>query len=216
MDNTVGSRGNLHWNSREVREIRKNLHLSKIQRAVLIGVILGDGCLAENFWKKQFRLKIEQGNNHKEYIFWLYTVFKNWTLSPPKYLKEREAWRFYTVSHPELTKFRKIFYRNKKKTIPVSIKKLLTHPVSLAVWFMDDGAISRKDGFILNTQNFSFQQNLKLRECLEENFGISEVSIHRDKNRWRLYIRKSDMENFQGIIERFVIPEMKYKFPLTS
>lgn len=65
----MGSRGNLLWNTKEVREIRKGLKLSKIQKAVLIGLILRDGCLAENFWRKQFRLKIEQGNRHKEYVF---------------------------------------------------------------------------------------------------------------------------------------------------
>ncbi len=213
MGNTVGSRGNLNWNSTEVRKIRKKLHLSKIQKAVLIGLILGDGCLAENFWKKQFRLKMEQGNQHKEYIFWLYTIFKNWIMSPPKYLEERNAWRFYTLSHPDITKFRKIFYRNRNKIIPVNIGKLLIHPISLAVWFMDDG-LRKGNGFSVCVHSFSKEDIQRLRICLVKKF-VLPTNIHWDGKGHQLYFPTHTINRLNKLVGEFIVPSMKYKFPST-
>ena len=215
MGNTVGSRGNLRWNTKEVREIRRRLKLSKIQKAVLIGLILGDGCLAENFWKKHFRLKIEQSDRHKEYIFWLYSTFKNWSLSGPKYLKERNAWRFYTLSHPEITKLRKIFYREKKKIIPVNIEEFFTYPISLAVWFMDDGGVkSDKTNPTISSYSFSGEENERLIKCLQKNFNL-KVNLNWDGNGCRLYIPKGNIKRFLNLVSPYILPSMKYKFPLT-
>ena len=199
----------------QVREMQSNLSLSETQKAVLIGTILGDGCLAENVWRKNFRLKVEQGDIHKEYIFWMYGIFRNWTLSSPKYLKERKAWRFYTISHPEFTKFREIFYKNKRKIIPKNIRSLLNHPLSLAVWFMDDGA-ARQDSraYTLSVHCFSKKELSFLERCLRDNFDL-EFTIHWDGKGYRLYIPVSMAEKFEVLTLPYIIPSMKYKFPLT-
>jgi len=52
--NTVGSRESL----------------TKSQNDILIGKILGDGCLERN--GINVRLKIEQGDKQREYVNWLY------------------------------------------------------------------------------------------------------------------------------------------------
>jgi len=213
MDNTVGSRGNLHWNSREVRRIRKGLYFSEIQKAVLIGTILGDGCLAENFWEKQFRLKIEQSDKHREYVFWLYNIFKNWTLSPPKYLKERKAWRIYTLSHPEITELRKLFYKNGRKIFPDNIEKLLIHPISLAVWFMDDG-LRKGNGFSVCMHSFSKRDIDRARKCLVKRFGLT-TNIHWDGKGNLLYFPVHTISKLNKLVGQFILPSMKYKFPLT-
>lgn len=223
MGNTVGSRGNLHWNTKEVREIRRKLELSEIQKAVLIGTILGDGCLSENadkkhwrkHWKKSFRLKIEQSDKHREYIFWLHNIFKSWTLSSPKYLKERNAWRFYTLSHPKITEFRKIFYRNKRKIVPVNIEKFLTDPLSLAVWFMDDGGVkSDKTNPTISSHSFPREENKRLIKCLQKNFDL-KVNLNWDGKGCRLYIPKGSIKRFLDLVSSYIPPSMKYKFPLT-
>jgi len=223
MGNTVGSRGNLHWNTKEVREIRRKLELSEVQKAVLIGTILGDGCLSENadkkhwkkHWKKNFRLKIEQSDKHRKYVFWLHNIFKGWTLSSPKYLKERNAWRFYTLSHPKITEFRKIFYGNKRKIVPENIEKFLTDPLSLAVWFMDDGAGRQNCRvYSLCVHCFSKREVIFLKECLKRNFGL-EIAIHWDGKGFRLYIPVRTAERFEDLIFPYIIPSMRYKFPLT-
>jgi len=225
MGNTVGSQGNLQrtlrGNTKRVREMREKLHLSEIQKAVLIGTILGDGCLAENaekkywkkYWKKNFRLKIEQSDKHKEYIFWLYEIFKNWILSPPKYLEERKAWRFYTVSHPELTRFRKIFYRNRRKIVPENIEELFIHPLSLAVWFMDDG-LRKGNGFSVCVHSFSKRGIQRLRVYLLEKFNLP-TNIHWDGKGNQLYFPVRTISCLNELVSQYILPSMKYKFPLT-
>lgn len=211
----MGSRGNLHWNTKAVREIRKKLKFSEIQKIVLIGLILGDGCLSENMWKKSYRLQIEQENAKYDYVFWLYKIFEKWVLSPPKYLQGHRSWRFRTISHPEITEFHRIFYRHRKKIIPINIEKILTSPISLAVWFMDDGN-GRKDARVygISTHAFSRKENKFLIQCLGKNFGL-KCKIHCDGKDNRIYIPRESADKFEKLILPHIIPSMKYKFPLT-
>ena len=73
-------------NSHFHRELRKSLSLSAVQKSALLGSLLGDGCLITNPSMTNYRLQIEQSDKQKEYIFWKYEIFKNFVLSPPKYL----------------------------------------------------------------------------------------------------------------------------------
>lgn len=198
-------------NSSDIRKLRDNITLSKYQKEILVGTLLGDSCLIPNIWGKNYRLQVSHSRTQKELVDWKYKIFKNFTLSSPKYDKIINAWKFRTISHPEFTDLYKGFYRNKKKIVPKDIVKVIT-PVGLAVWFMDDGSIGpRKQGYILNSQCFSLEENLKLKYCLEKKFGITEVSIHKDKKFHRLYIKLSSMKKFFVTVSPHIIPSMKYK-----
>lgn len=87
--NTVGSRASL----------------SRQQEAILVGKILGDGCLEKN--GNHVRLKIEQGHKQKEYVNWLYNQFKPFVAALPKAIwhghknkPKTKRWRFATRSLP--------------------------------------------------------------------------------------------------------------------
>lgn len=215
--NTVGSRENLKWNTNQVRLKRKYLTLSDVQRQVLIGLILGDGCLIRNKTDKNFRLQVEQSNRNREYVDWLYSIFQDWTLSPPRYVKQHDSWRFRTIVHPELTEIRRLFYRGNRKIIPIKIKGIFKFPLSLAVWFMDDGN-GRKDARVygISTHSFSIEENEILVHCLKDNFDIAS-KLHRDGHgdKYRLYIPASSSRKFEKLILPYILPSMKNKLPLT-
>jgi len=174
---------------------------------------LGDGCLIPNAYGKNYRLQIEQGVKEKKYVWWKYQVFKNWTLNSPKFQKRTNSWKFRTISHPVLTKFYKLFYQDGKKIIPKNIDKLLMNQISLAVWFMDDGALGpKRQGITLNTQNFTKEENEQLRECLTKSFHL-KTSLHKDKKYWRIYIFPASVSQFVKLIRKTVLPEFNYKFP---
>jgi len=67
-DNTEGSLGSLYvnskfmpiTNSKQIRNLRIHLKLSDRQRKILIGSLLGDGCLILNSWGKHYRYQAEQ------------------------------------------------------------------------------------------------------------------------------------------------------------
>ena len=53
--------------STEIRDLKK-IGFDEYQRAVIIGSILGDGCLCENWSKTNYRLLIMHSVDQKEYI----------------------------------------------------------------------------------------------------------------------------------------------------
>lgn len=78
---------------------------------------------------------------------------------------------------------------------------------------MDDGA---KDNarMTIQTHSFSNREVYCLQKCLEKNFGIT-TNIRRNKNRDILYIPKKQIEKLYHLVENHLLPEYKYKFPLT-
>lgn len=202
-------------NSREIRNLRASLKLSDRQKNILIGSLLGDGCLTPNQWNKNYRFQVEQNKSHAGYVNWLYKEFQEWILSKPAYLSSHNSLRFRTISHPELTEIHDVFYSGKMKILPQNIQELLNNPLSLAIWAMDDGCLmTRGDGFTFNTQSFSREENEKLRECLAENFGLFHTSLHHDKNKFRLYVRVKSLNRLRELIKAHILSEFIYKLPI--
>jgi hypothetical protein len=53
------------------------LKISKNQKEVLIGLILGDAHLEKSLNGFSYRLKIEQSVKKKEYVYHLFNIFKD-------------------------------------------------------------------------------------------------------------------------------------------
>lgn len=199
----------VNTNSRFHRELRKSLSLSDTQKSVLLGSLLGDGCLIENSSKSNFRFQIEHCDKQKEYVFWKYEFFKNFVLTQPKYLSSTNSWKFRTISHQDFLPFHKMFYKNGKKVLPENLSFLID-PMVLAVWYMDDGCRDQGKGYILNTQCFTFEENDRLRKFFEENFGLPFV-LHRDRKYFRLFIKWEWMDEFKNLFADNIHPIMRYK-----
>ena len=95
--------------------------------------------------------------------------------------------------------------------IPEAILNLLNSPLSLAVWYMDDGG-RRSDcrsGY-LNTNAYEVGDVEILKQCLKVNFDI-ESTTHFAAGQPRIYIPSSQFVSFCDVIGPFVIGEMQYK-----
>ena len=200
--------------STKIREM-KNIPLSNLQKAVVAGSILGDGCLCENWSKTNYRLKMSHSVKQREYILWKYGMLKNFVLSEPKANQPTKSVSFRTISHPEFTELRSTFYRGKQKIIPRNIEELLKDPIAIAIWFMDDGNIVKRNGktigFHLNTQSFTKTENEYLKKMFLEKYEIC-VNIENNKRKYRLAIwRQLSRARFVSLIERYTIPSMQYK-----
>ncbi len=101
------------------------------------------------------------------------------------------------------------FYTFGKKRVP---RNLRLNPISLAVWFMDDGSKSRRSCY-LNTQQFSDEDRSYLVEVLRRDFGLIPAS-DKDKQYRRLRFSVDDTKRLVGIISPHVIDSMYYKFPI--
>ncbi|KKQ65539.1 MAG: LAGLIDADG homing endonuclease [Candidatus Daviesbacteria bacterium GW2011_GWA2_38_24] len=207
-----------YTNSNWLKEIKKTLLLSQIQRDVLIGTVLGDGSLKISRSGKAAQLQICHSFSAKEYVYWKQEIFANWIFCEPRYYQINNSLIFRTVSHPLIFEYMQMFYINKVKIIPKNISNILTSPFSLAVWFMDDGnGYLDRGAYRISTYAFGLEGNLLLQNCLKENFGL-EVRLHKDSKGYQLYIPygNGSATKFRKLIAPYIIPKMKYKIERRS
>lgn len=191
--------------------IPNKFKITKFQKEVLIGLILGDARLEQSPNLLTYRLKIEQSIDKKEYIEHLYNIFKDWTLSEPK--QNRNNLVFQTRFSKSLVFFGKQFYINKKKKIPKLIHRWLT-PISIAYWYMDDGSIKSKQskGVFFNTQGFTFKEVKYLSNILTDKYNL-KTSLRKQKTGYQIYVSGYSYENLRKLIYPYLINSMYYKFP---
>jgi LAGLIDADG DNA endonuclease family len=100
---------------------------------------MGDGAMR---CKTNALLEVNHSVHQQFYVDWKYRHLEPLVSTPPKLWKgngNRIACRFVTRSLPELTPYYRLFYESGRKRIP----ELKLSPLTMAVWFMDDGCKSR-------------------------------------------------------------------------
>src|SRR3989338_3986605 len=194
MDNTVGS-------------------LTKLERQIVIGSLLGDGYMRIIPGKSNAFLEVNHSIKAKEYVDYKFESLSRLCESSPKERSTndgRVAYRFFTKQHKVLTDLYHQFYRHGRKIIPAD---LMLDPVTLAIWYMDDGSKSRDRDVYLNTQQFSVNDQKRLLHCLRS-LGI-QARLNKDKRYFRIRIMKESINIFIKMIAPHVIDSMKYKLVIT-
>jgi len=188
--------------------------MNKKQYEIIIGTLLGDA------WIDGKSLRIKQSEAHKDYVFWLYSHLKNLCNNPPKQRSDYKQWYFQTKFLKEIFDYKKLFYKNGRKIVPENIKSLLVSPLSLAVWYMDDGSLDfrPKDhyNFSLCTNTFTIEENKLLVNVLKENFGV-ECSIQtphcRGKRYPEIYIGSKGRDKFFNLISPYILNCFSNRIP---
>ncbi len=187
---------------------------------VTIGSILGDGNLKYFSERTQnSQIYVAQHSSKLSYLEWLHSKYKSgFEMYPIKSKKGYQQHYFISKPNKIMGSFRKVFYPKGKKIVPLEIEDLLKNPISLAVWYMDDGTLDKRSKYHFNssiaTYNFSFEECTKLSEVLNKNFGIL-VSVNQSKMREkiypRLYVKSESMDRFISLVKPFVQPVFNYK-----
>lgn len=187
------------------------------QKDIITGLLLGDGHLEKN--GRYVRLKVDQALNHSDYTNWLYNGLKNLVPGRPVIIRENDLrthkvykrMHFSTYSNVEFNAWRNDFYIDKKKIIPLKIGSILNSAISLAIWLMDDG-YKRNDcaAIRLNTDAFSFDEQVRLAQCLQKNFKIKS-QIHKKGKWFNIYLGKGEAEKFCGLVKPYILPSFRYK-----
>lgn len=137
---------NLGPNSKLLKEYKSQLiELNIEQFEAGIGLILGDAYIRSRDEGKTYCMQFEWKN--KAYMDHVCLLYDQWVLSPP-HKKERVnhlgnlviTWGAQTFKHQAFNKLANLFIVNNKKTIPNNLVENYLTPMSLAYWFMDDGA----------------------------------------------------------------------------
>lgn len=209
--------------SREIETYKKSLKLTRNQREVLVGMLLGDAHLETQDKGKTYRLKVEHKAAHRFYVEHLYRIFQKWVRTPPKTRLHAatngtlcEMIGFQTYSHGALRFYGHQFYQDGRKRVPESIKRWLT-PKSLTYWFMDDGSLKWRHSraVILNTQCYQREEVERLSRLLQEKFGL-DAKPRKQREGYQICVLGHSLTEFVKLIGPNLLPEMSYKIPLTG
>jgi hypothetical protein len=181
--------------------------LTGVQQSIIIGTLLGDGAMR---CKTNALLEINHSIHQRDYVDWKFSQLSTLVATPPKQRSgngSRVAYRFVTRSLPELTPFFRLFYGSGRKMVP----DVDLDPLSLAVWFMDDGSRSR-NAVYLNTQQFDGSSQQRLLAMLYEQWDITG-RLNRDKTYHRIRLTVRGTRRFVHLIEPHLLPSFRYKLP---
>ena len=204
------------------RKIKKKL--SKEQKSLLIGLLIGDGTISSNYV-----FKLSHSTEQKEYLEWKIKLLNNLDIknngiktytSTCGYNVGKEVLYSQMSVIPTIKALRRTIYIP-KKTITRRLLNWLT-PLEIAIWYMDDGHIN------VNTskQRSSIQHTIKIATCVDEK--TIEIIIQYFLEVWNIKFRKfpegknafslassseEDYSKFVDLIKPFVkqVPSMLYK-----
>ena len=194
------------------------LFLSRDQKSILFGTILGDGYIQKT-GAKNARLRLEHGSKQKEYLLWKVEQLSILFQVKPKDLerihpitkKKYSYCRHQSQSTPYLGKLRKVFYPDGKKRIPNDLEKYLT-PFMLAVWYMDDGYYYKRDKCsYLYLGNVSKEEANIVSSAIKEKFSIFSNVLNKKKG-YAVYFSPNEAEKLKLLIQGHTIAYFDYKF----
>jgi hypothetical protein len=203
-------------NTSALRQYKASLTMSNRQKQILDGLLLGDGHLERQRGALSARLKIEHSISQVAYVAWKYEEWRDWVRTPPRERQRRNRLGslstnvgFTTLSHPELERFRQRHYEDGRKIVP---QDLVLNPLTVAVWFMDDGSKKSNQcrGLLLNTQSFIAPEVDSLRSMILRDVGV-ETSVRKQSDGLQIYIPSPSVAVFTAFVIDEMLPSMMYK-----
>lgn len=186
---------------------------SQFQEEVLIGTVLGDGCVfKQNQTAIKCRLTLSHSLKQKEYFLKKYEILKDLIDSDYRigYQDDKRTNKNYDFikfqSRPNLlyTDLKEKWYKNGKKIITDEIYKY--GEVCLSVIYFDDGYKST-NGFYFALCDYDYNSISMFQNWIFDKFGIKST-LHKGN---KLYIPKPMREKFINIVKPFATKDVLYK-----
>jgi hypothetical protein len=186
--------------------------LTSRQQQILVGTLLGDGCLAKHgrFHRLFVKHQLAQVSlvEFKRAAFDEFITMRLHRFDQRLGERRHPCVQFVTRTSPVFSEWHQTFYKGRRKVVPENIAALVT-PLSIAVWFMDDGGADYA-GLDLQTHNFGLEEVELLVATLAERLKVT-ATTRANKGRWIIYIPASSVGAFRSAIEPHMLPELRYK-----
>jgi hypothetical protein len=195
------------------------------QEQILFGSLLGDGYISKGAERStNFYYQEHFGEKQRKY--------REWKLSQLNDLNFTIKGNFLrSASHPYFKKLHPTLYPNDIKSLSKEFISQCTHPIFLAMLYLDDGSLTISytyneqsntvychPSIILYTLNLTIHENKLLANHLNKSFGTCFViSGHPDGHKSLLKINKeSEVRHLLNTISPYVkdIPSVEYKINL--
>jgi hypothetical protein len=192
--------------------------------SLIIGSVLGDSQLEKRSQGVGTRINFEQSSANVEYLMWFYKflalrgycsdVAPKLSKKIAKDNKVNYTYRVNSLTFASFNWLHEMFYiqiNNRfVKIVPKDIFDWLT-PLSLAVWFMDDGS-NLKNSARIATNCFTIEEITFLCDVLKQKFGIVATPCKGGVGKgFIIYIHVESMKLFSSIVKPYMIPSMHYK-----
>lgn len=120
---------------------------SSEQNNIIVGSMLGDGCIFKYKPTHKPYFCVVRKSSDDQYLIWEYEKLKEFCLSGPKYRttfdkrtnQDYHSVKFMTRRIDLFDEYYNSWYLDGKKIVPLNLK---LSPLSLAIWFCDDGCVS--------------------------------------------------------------------------
>jgi len=195
--------------------------LSDTQWQVLLGGLMGDGALSPTRNGNGARFRWGHGAKQADYADWKASMFANVEVCRTTNAKGAVFHDLQPL--PELAELRESVYIGGKKVLSDDYLKRLT-PLSLAVWYMDDGSFAlRSQGLQARTeggsdrseicvQSFSTDSQRRLRDYLADTWGSdAQLTVRGAREMAVLQFPAAETAKLHALIAPFVHPSMQYK-----
>ena len=186
-------------------------------------MILGDAYL-QKMRGGNARLRLEQSYKQKDYMDWKYKMLSNVFASVPNFLqrvhpKTKRTYKYVRLqsnSSPVLGKMRDQFYnKDGKKIVPKQIEQILESPLTIAVWYMDDGYYDKRDKSAHIYVQAWPPEELDRLACAFGQHNIAPKWYCRpDRRACQLNFTGQNKDNLMELIHPYLIESMRYKTPL--
>ena len=180
--------------------------ITKEARDIVIGMSIGDGYLQNG------RLVVLQCEAQKAYVEWKARILRNVGINTSDIEKKDNngfaAYKFKTGRYDFIRTLEKQLY-TPKKTISRKLLNRLT-PLTIAIWYMDDGGLSKKkkngiihaNDLMINT-GLQKEQNQIIIEYFAEVWDIRFTQV-KNHNVYRLRCGTHEARKFIDIVRPYV------------
>ena len=198
-------------------------YLSDLQWQVVRGALMGDGALSQNRLSGNRGARFRMGHSPKQaaYIDWKASLFSN--IRQSRSTNSKGDIFIDLTPLPELAELREAVYRGGQKHLSSNYLESLT-PLSLAIWYMDDGSFSiRAKGLQERTHDGSGRSEIcveamaedtrqRLVEHLAGAFDLHPtLSLRGARKKAVLTFDKDETAKLHARIAPYVHPSMDYK-----
>lgn len=208
-----------------------DFNINNLMLELINGSLLGDGCMRNYSFEKSSTAKnskLVMGHSDKqiEYITFKKELFEKNNckcslskITPSESIIEgrkiiSNEIRLSTSHNKQFNIIRDEWYNDSFKIIPKTLK--LT-PLTLAIWFMDDGS-KHTSSYYLHTQGFTIKDQIFLIEILKRDLNIDAVlhsasRFNKTTNEisHNIYINAKSKELFTNLIKNYICNTMLYK-----
>lgn len=210
--------------------MHKYTPLSEHTRAIILGSLLGDGSLKIHRPYKNARFSFRHSYKQAEYFHWKVAQLEEISSESSVFAQGKNGkdgfgthkLRYQSRALPALTELYELTHKSGKFTVRRKWLNQLT-PLSLAVWWFDDGSLVRNTNHgVFCTDGFTLDEVKVIDRYMKKVWGITTKigrvaeSATTQEEQYRLWIRsREDLKTFLRIILPYVpVSSMLYKVVL--